>query len=458
MQVTETLAEGLKRAFTVVLPDSELEPRRAARFAELGRTVQLPGFRPGKVPLIVLRQRYGAAVTEETIENAVNESTRTLLADRNLRPAIQPKVDLVSKDPPKDLEFTVELEVLPEIALPDFSAIALTRQKAEVPDALIDEQIEALRQRNRTLTPLTEEELAGRGAATGEVVVLDYEGKIEDVAFDGGTATDAEVEVGGPGYIEGFAAGIEGIRPGETRVVAAQFPEGYGAAALSGKQAQFTITAKEIRKVELPELAALAEKLSFESVDDLRALFRRRAQQEYDGLSRQKLKRELLDRLADLAAFPIPPALAEAEFAQIWSRVEADRTAGNADADDAGKDEDTLRAEYRAIAERRVRLGLLLAEAGRTHNIAVAPEEITRAMRAEAGRYPGQEAQVMDYYRRNPQAGEYLRGPIFEDKVVDFVLELAQVTEVATTPEALTEIPPAETPAAPVVTETPAEA
>jgi trigger factor len=442
MQVTETLADGLKRAFTVVLPDSELEPRRAARFAELGRTIQLPGFRPGKVPMTVLRQRFGAAVVEEALEEAVNESTRTLLADRNLRPAIQPKVDFVSKTPPQDVEFTLELEVLPEIALPDFAAIELTRQKAEVPEAAIDEQIEALRQRNRKLTPLTEEELAGRGAAPGEVVTLDYEGSIDGTPFEGGKATDAEVEVGGPGYIEGFSQGIEGIRPGETRVIEAQFPEGYGVAALSGKTAKFTVTAKRIQRAEFPDPAALAEQLSFESVDELRGLFRRRLQGEYDGLARQKLKRALLDRLADLADFPLPPALAEAEFAQIWARVEADRKAGNADADDAGKDEETLRSEYRAIAERRVRLGLLLAEAGRVHNITVAPEEITRAMRAEAARYPGQSAQVMEFYRRNPQAAEYLRGPIFEDKVVDFVLELAKVTEETVPVETLTEVAP----------------
>ena len=213
-------------------------------------------------------------------------------------------------------------------------------------------------------------------------------------------------------------------------------------APLTIKAAKFTVIAKRIQRAEVPELAVLAEQLAFESLDDLREMFRRRLQGEYDGLARQKLKRALLDRLADMADFPLPPALAEAEFTQIWARVEADRNAGNADADDAGKDEDTLRAEYRAIAERRVRLGLLLAEAGRTHNITVAPEEITRAMRAEAARYPGQAAQVMEFYRRNPQAGEYLRGPIFEDKVVDFVLELAKVTEETVPVETLTEVAP----------------
>lgn len=205
MQVTETLADGLKRGFTVVLADAEIEPRRAARFAELGRTVQLPGFRPGKVPLSVLRQRFGTAVTEEALEEAVNETTRGLLADRNLRPAVQPKIDFISKTPPSDVEFTLELEVLPEIALPDFAAIALTRQKAEPTEAAIDEQIEALRQRNRKLISLTEEDLAGRGAAIGEVVTLDYEGSIDGTPFEGGKADDAEVEVGGPGYIEGFS-------------------------------------------------------------------------------------------------------------------------------------------------------------------------------------------------------------------------------------------------------------
>ncbi len=446
MQVTETLAEGLKRAYTVVIPGTEVESRRAARFADLGKTVRLPGFRPGKVPLPVLRQRFGTAVTAEVVEQTVTDSTRQVLTDRGLRPAQQPRIDLVSGEttatPAPDLEFKVELEVLPDFALPDFAAIALTRLKAEVADEAVDKALANLAERNRTLVDLTAEELGDRGAAKGEVVQLDYVGRIDGTEFPGGSATDADVEVAGAGFIEGFSEQLEGIRPGETRTLTVRFPDPYGAPELAGKEAQFEATAKAIRRADVAAIdEAFAQKLSFETLDELKDLIRRQIQTEYDQLSRMRLKRELLDRLSELATFPAPEGLVEAEFGQIWARLDADRQAGRLDAEDAAKDEATLRAEYRAIAERRVRLGLLLAEAGRTHNIAVGPEEMTRAVRAEAGRYPGQEAQVFDFFRKNPQAAESLRGPLFEDKVIDFVLELAQVTEQAVAPEALAEEP-----------------
>ncbi|MDE2006220.1 MAG: trigger factor [Rhodospirillales bacterium] len=442
MQVTETLADGLKRAYTVTVPGAEVETRRAARFAELGRTARLPGFRPGKVPLSVLRQRFGGAVAAEVIEQTVSETTRQVLSDRGLRPAMQPKVDVIAAEPARDMEFTVALEILPEIALPDFAAIELTRLKATIADEDVGKALANLAERNRTLIPLSEEDLAGRGAAKGEIVVLDYEGKIDGTAFPGGTATDAEVEVAGPGFIAGFAEGIEGIRPGETRTVAATFPDPYGAPELAGKQAEFTITAKAIKRAEVPAVDdELAKKLSFETLEELRELFRGQMRREYDQLARARLKRELLDKLADMVDFPIPDSLAEAEFAQIWSRVDADRQAGRLEAEDAGKEEAQLRAEYKAIADRRVRLGLLLAETGRAHNIAVGNDEMTRAMRAEAARYPGQEPKVLEFFRQNPQAAEHLRGPIFEDKVIDFVLELAKVTETEVAAAALTEEP-----------------
>jgi trigger factor len=445
MQVTETLAEGLKRAYTVVVPGTEVESRRAARFADLGKTVRIAGFRPGKVPLPVLRQRFGSAVTAEVIEQTVSDTTRQVLTDRGLRPAMQPRVDLVNSEPAQDLEFKVELEILPDFALPDFAAIALTRLKAEVSDEALAKALDNLAQRNRTLVDLTEEELAGRGAAKGEIVKLDYVGRVDGTEFAGGSATDADVEVAGPGFIEGFSEQLEGIRPGETRIVTAHFPTPYGMEALAGKEAQFEVTAKAIRRADAPAIDdGFAQKLSFETLDELKDLIRRQIQNEYDQLARQRLKRELLDRLSELAAFPTPEGLVEAEFSQIWARLEADRQAGRLDAEDQAKDEATLRAEYRGIAERRVRLGLLLAETGRTHNIVVAPEEMTRAVRAEAARYPGREAQVFEFFRKNPQAAETLRGPLFEDKVIDFVLELAQVTERSVAPEALTEEPAAE--------------
>ena len=453
MQVTETLAEGLKRAYTVVVPGTEVESRRAARFADLGKTVRLAGFRPGKVPLPVLRQRFGPAVTAEVIEQTVSETTRQLLSDRNLRPAGQPRVDLTTVEPAPDLEFKLELEILPEIPLPDFATIALTRLKAEVTDEIMASALDDIARRNRTTTQLSEEELGGRGAAKGELVTLDYTGRIDGTPFEGGSATDTEVEVASPGFIAGFAEQLEGLRPNETRTIEAQFPEGYGVAALAGKTAAFEVTVKAIGRRETPAITdEFAQKLSFESLDELKDMLRRRFQTEHDQQSRQRLKRDLLDRLNALATFPAPEGLVEAEFGQIWSRLEEDRKAGRLDADDQAKDEATLRDEYRAIADRRVRLGLLLSEVGRTHSITVQPEEMRRAIRAEASRYPGQESKVLEFFTKNPNAAEALRGPLFEDKVIDFVLELAQVSEQVVTPAALAADEP-ESAAEPAATE-----
>jgi trigger factor len=442
MQVTETLSDGLKRAYTVVVPAGDIESRRTARLTELGKTLRLPGFRPGKIPLPLVRQRYGTAVTAEVLEESVNAATQQVLSDRGLRPAMQPKVDLVSLDPgtgaATDLEFKVEVELLPDITVPELKDISLERLKASVPDEAIDRALVELGKRNAELTEVTED----RGAETGDVLTVDYEGRVDDVAFPGGTGTDQDVEVGGSGFIPGFAEQMAGMRPGETRVIDVTFPAEYGATELAGEDAKFTITAKKLRRpVIQPQDDAFAEKLGLENMEALRGILRSQMQREYDQMSRLRIKRTLLDALAERATFTAPEGMVDSEFNQIWGRVEADMKAGKLDTDDAAKDEATLKAEYRAIADRRVRLGLLLAEIGRVNGITVQADEMTRAMRAEAMRYQGQEQQVMEFFRKNPQAAESLRGPIFEDKVVDYVLELAQVTEREVTPEALAEQP-----------------
>ncbi len=445
MQVTETLSEGLKRGFTVVLAAADIETRRTARLTDLGKTLRLPGFRPGKVPLPVVRQRYGTAVTAEVLEQSVSDAVRDVLSERGLRAAMQPKVDLVSADPTRDLEFKLEVELLPEIALPDFGSVELTRLKAEAAPDTVDKALAEIANRNRELVEITAEERGERGADIGETVVLDYVGSADGAEFPGGRGTDVNVEVAGPGFIPGFTEQIEGIRPGETRNITVSFPEGYGAKELSGKEARFEIAAKSMRRPVVPAVDdELAKKIGFESLDELRGVVRTQIQREYDQLSRLRLKRQLLDRLNEMISFDSPEGMIEAEFGQIWARLEADRKEGRLDDDDQGKDEATLRTEYRAIAERRVRLGLLLAEIGRANAISVGNDEMTRAMRTEAMRYPGQEAQVMEFFRKNPGAAETLRGPLFEDKVVDFVLELAKVTDQPVAPEDLAKEPDAD--------------
>ena len=456
MQVTETLSDGLKRGFSVVVPAADVESRRTKRLAELSRTVRLPGFRPGKVPATVVKQRFGSAVSAEVLEQSVSEATQQVLTERGLRAATQPRIELVSADPALDLEFKLELELFPEIAMPDFAAIEVARMKAEPSEEQIARALDDLAVRQRELVAVDE----ARPAAKGDFLTIDFTGKIDGTAFPGGTGTDMDVEVGGAGFIPGFTDQLEGLSAGESRTIEANFPEAYGVPDLAGKAASFDITAKQLKRPVVPVVDdELAKKIGFEGLADLTAALKGRFQHELDQLSRMRVKRQLLDALAGTAGFPVPQGMVDAEFNQIWQRLEADRKQGKADDEDAGKDDETLKAEYRAIAERRVRLGLLLSEIGRTNGITVAQDELNRAMRTEAQRYPGQEQKVFEFFRKNPQATETLRGPIFEEKVVDFVLELAKVTDSMVSAEELARDPEAQAaPAVPVaVQEEPAQ-
>ena len=284
---------------------------------------------------------------------------------------------------------------------------------------------------------------------TGEVLSIDFVGKVDGEPFAGGEGKDVDVEVGGSGFIAGFSEQLEGMKPGETRTISVTFPEEYHAKELAGKAATFDITAKKLRRSVVPELNdEFAQKLAFDTMEELREFMQRRVQQEYDGLSRLRLKRELLDALSDRAAFAAPEGIVDQEFDQIWQRLQADRERGQLDEDDKDKDEETLRTDYRAIADRRVRLGLLMAEIGRVNNIVVTPDELTRALRAEASRYPGREAEMMEFFRKYPAMTEGARGQVLEEKVVDYVLELAKVSEETVPPEKLSEEVPVPVPSA----------
>ena len=426
MQVTETLSEGLKRGFAVTVPASDLEDKRTAKLNEIGKSVRLPGFRPGKVPAKIVRQRYGAAIMAEVLEQSVNDATRQVLDDRGLRPVGQPKVDVTQVEEQKDLQFNVEVELLPDISMPDFGAIELVRYHSEPTEEAIDKTLNEIAARQEGREPVTED----RGAQAGDTLTVDFVGKVEGTPFAGGTGTDMPVKLGGPGFIPGFSEGMEGMKPGEQRTIDVTFPSEYHASELAGKAATFDLTAKALEQPKPVQIDdALATGMGFESVDDLRKAIAQQIQSEYDRVSRMRIKRDLLDALSKTADFPVPPSIVDAEFEQIWKRVEADLKAGRADEEDKGKDEETLKADYRAIAERRVRLGLLLSEIGRSNGIQVQPDEMTRAMRTEAQRYPGQEAQVVEFFRKNPEAADSLRGPIYEEKVVDFILELAKVED-----------------------------
>jgi trigger factor len=434
MQVTETLNLGLKRGFTVVVPEPELAVKREKRLAELGRTMQIPGFRPGKVPMSLVRKRYGSAVHAEVAEGAINEASDKLFAERGLRPAMQPKLEVTKPGEGSDLEFTVEMELLPDITIPGLADIVLKRPVAEVTDAAVDEALAKLADQRKSFEAVEEP----RAAAKGEQLTVDFIGRIDGEAFAGGTAQDVPVIIAGEGFIPGFAEQMEGMAPGETKTITVNFPEDYGAKDLAGKQAEFEITAKSLAVAKIAEINdEFAKSLGVESLDDLKKTVTEQIAKEYAQMTRLKLKRGLLDALSERADFEAPQSLVEAEFNEIWRQVEAEKAAGRADPEDAEKDEETLRAEYRAIADRRVRLGLLVAEIGRANDVTVSDQDMQRAMFAEAMKYRDQAMQVLEFFKKNPQALERLRGPLFEDKVVDYLLANMTLEDVTVTPEEL---------------------
>ncbi|WP_421998442.1 trigger factor [Reyranella sp.] len=430
MQVTELSAEGLKRQFKIVVPAGELSAKVDARLAELAQTAQMPGFRPGKVPVGLLKKQYGQALFGEALEQAVNTSTSKAIEDRGLRIAMQPRVDLKQLEEGKDVEFEVAVEVMPEIGKLDFSELKLERLKATVPDKDVDEAIDRIAKANREQQPVD----PPRPARKDDAIRLDFVGSVDGTEFPGGAAQDYTLELGSGAFIPGFEDQLIGAEVGQTIDVKVTFPADYGNAELAGKDAVFKCTIKEIRElVDQPIDDSLAKKSNFETLEAMRKAVADRIGQDYAQVSRSMIKRQLLDKLADEHKFAVPEGLVDGEFEAIWQRIEEAKKAGEKVEDD----EEKMRKEYREIAERRVRLGLLLAEVGRSNSIDVTPEELNQAVMREAMRYPGQERQVLEFYGKNAELKERLRAPIFEEKTVDFILELARVEEKAVTPEEL---------------------
>ncbi len=426
MQVTETKNEGLAREFKVVLPAAQIEEKVVAKLDEIKDQVRLPGFRPGKIPAKLLRQRYGQAVMGEVLEAAVNENTGKVLNDNDLRPAVQPKIEVTSFDEGKDLEFAITVEVIPAIEPMDFKKLNLTREVVELDDVKVNETLDRIAAAQGTTEPLARK----RKSKAGDVVVIDFLGKIGGEAFEGGKAEDYELELGSGSFIEGFEDQLTGVNAGDEVVVKVKFPEAYGAAELAGKDAEFDVTVKEIKEKKPAALDdELAKKLGQESFGALKDAIRKDFGREYESVARQKLKRQLLDALAENHSFELPTSLVENELEGIIAQIKHARDAGQEDDETKGKSEEELTDEFREIAERRILLGLLLAEVGRKNEIQVSQEDVNKVLVAEAQKYPGQEQQVIEFYKNNPQALQALQGPVYEDKVVDYIVELAKVED-----------------------------
>ena len=434
MQVTETNTDGLKREFKVVVPAADLDARLNDRLVALKDRVQLRGFRPGKVPVTHLKKVYGRAVMAETIDEVVRETNAKIVTDRGLKLAMDPKITMPENESEiegiitgkSDLAYTIALEVVPPITLADFKQIELTRLTAEVTDAEVDEAVGRIAEQSRPFAAKPE----GGKVETGDRVKVKFTGTMDGQPFEGGSGDDIDVQVGSHTFIPGFEEQLVGMAAGETRTVNVTFPQNYTAPKLAGKAAVFEVTAKSIETPGTVTIDdAFAKSLGMESLDKLKSALRERLAREHGSASRQKLKRQLLDELDKLHKFAPPPTLVEQEFNNVWGTISSDLQSQNKTFADEGTTEEKARDEYRAIADRRVRLGLVLAEIGDKNAIKVTDEEITRAIVEQARQYPGREQEVWDHYRKNPNAIATLRAPIFEEKVVDFVVELAKVTD-----------------------------
>lgn len=425
MQVNETSAEGLKREFKVVVPSNDVESSMVARLTEIGNSVSVPGFRPGKVPISLLKKRYGDAVKGEVLERTIQDSWQQALTDKGLRPAAQPKVEIVTFEDGVDLEYTLAVELLPEIEPIDFSKIELDRRVVKVTDEEVAKTLERLAESRRVF-----EAVDGRAAEKGDQVVIDFTGKIDGEEFAGGAMNDFELEIGGAAFLPGFDDEIAGMKGGDNKTVKINVADDHPNDQLRGKEVEFDVSVKEVRE---PKAAAVDDELAkasgMENLDALKEAVVEQLGREYSQLSRAHLKKELLDKLSEEHSFELPQGIVDAEFDGIWKQVLDAKERDGLDPDDKEKSEEELKVNYREIAERRVRLGLLLAEVGRANNISVTQDDLNRAIHAEASRFPGQEARVLEYFQKDANAMQELQAPIFEDKVVDFVIEMAKINE-----------------------------
>ncbi len=435
MQVTEISAQGLKRQYKVVLPAADLASKLDAELNEMKAKVRINGFRPGKVPAAHLKRLYGRSLMGDVVQNAVNEANRKIVEDNNLRLALEPKVDIASDqaevekamEAKGDLAFTVDLETLPKFEVGTFDDIELDRLVTDIDEAEVEKAVQRMADNGRPFTAKTDE---GAVAEAGDKATIDFEGKLDGVPFEGGKGTDTDLVLGSGMFIPGFEDQLVGMKVGEDRTISVKFPDDYSDSNLAGKDVTFDVKLKGVAAPgELAIDDAFGKTFGFEDLEGLKNAIRDRMRDDLSKASRDKLKRALLDALDKRYAFDLPEGLVNQEFNQIWNQVEQEQKASGRSFADENTTEDEARAEYRRIAERRVRLGLVLADVGEKAAVKVDDAELGRALSDFVRNYPGQEQQVWDYYRKNPQALAQLRAPLFEEKVVDHIIGQAKVTD-----------------------------
>ncbi len=443
MNVSETKAEGLVREYSILITADEIESDVSAKLTEISKTVNMPGFRPGKVPMSVVKSRFGSQAQGDVIKAALDEGAKQAIEGNDLRLASQPNVDIKSYEEGKDLEASLTCEVMPQIGLPDLSKLSIERPTLEADDNEVDEALASIADDNKPSVAVEKK----RAAKSGDILVIDFIGRIDGEAFEGGSAEAHSLELGSNSFVPGFEDGLVGAKVGDQLDVAVNFPEDYQAAHLAGKPAVFSVTVQEMREQGEAKIDdSLGVRLGFENLEGLKVAIREQINSQHATALRQALKKNVLDALAEGDEFEIPPSLFDQEYKSVARAMNPtthqDEGYEGADPDhsntaaDQGMDE-TAKQEARAVAERRVRLGLLLTEIGRANNIDVTEEDTRKAMMEETRRYPGQEQMVWEYFQKNPEAMQQLAGPIFEDKTIDFIMELADVTEVKTNVETL---------------------
>jgi trigger factor len=431
MQITETVSEGLRREYKIVVPQGDLDAKVTARLEEMKPKMHLKGFRPGKAPVSYLKKQFGKSMMGEVVEQVVNDGSAKAIADNSLKPAFAPRVEPVGEleqvmDGKADLEFTVTVDLMPDFELTDVSKIKIERLTSEVTDADVDEALKRLAEQSRTYSSRPE----GAGAELDDQVIIDFVGSVDGVEFAGGTADDFNLTLGSGQFIPGFEEQLIGAKAGEKRDVNVKFPEEYGEPKLAGKDALFVVTVKDVKAPDEAKIDdELAKRLGLQTVGELKDRVRDQVKTDFSRASRVHLKRRILDALDSSHSFELPPAMVESEFNGIWNAVEQELKREGKTFADEGKTEEELKKEYHDIAERRIRLGLVLARIGEQNGLTVANDELQRAIAQRARQFPGQEQQVFEFYMKNQQALAEIRAPIFEDKVVDFITELADVTD-----------------------------
>ncbi|MDC3235178.1 trigger factor [Candidatus Puniceispirillum sp.] len=447
MNVSETKSKGLLREFQIVITAAEIDAEVTKKLGEIAATVKIPGFRPGKVPMSVVKSRFSDQVRGDAIKVALDEGAKQAIEGNDLRLASQPQVDITAYDEGNDLEASLSCEVMPQISMPDLGKLSIERPTIDSNPQEVEETLARIADENRPTVPITKE----RAAKVGDVAIIDFTGRIDGEAFEGGTAEGHSLELGSNSFIPGFEDGLVGATAGATLNVSVTFPEDYQASHLAGKLAVFEVKIHEIHeKADASIDGELATRLGFENLDGLRGAISEQINGQHQTALRQALKKNVLDALADGEAFDVPPSLLKQEYESVAKAMNADAQVQEQNkGEDVGEDSPAAdegldagaREEAKTVAMRRVRLGLLLTEIGRENNIEVSEEDTRQAVFEEARRYPGQEQMVLEYFQKNPQAMQQISGPIFEDKVVDFILEMAKVIDVTIDAETLYQVP-----------------